>query len=184
MKEGQIPELLSTVFSDAFDEFLNGERSNIRSDVSERNLCGRLMLYLDRSKDRHGLKEYYADIEYNRKQRGELKTIVDEQMKVISITCDLILHSRGESIERDNLIAIEMKKAGRPKTERDSDHTRLRAMTKRSFNDIWSNDGTTHPEHVCGYEIGYFIELDIQRRVFAVDVFRKGKQIDTFEGQL
>jgi hypothetical protein len=45
-----------------------------------------------------GLYDYFVDAEYNRKQEGQLKTILNNQQRVINITCDLILHSRGRSI--------------------------------------------------------------------------------------
>lgn len=61
----------------------------------------------------HGLIGYFADAEYNRKQNGQIKTIIDENMEEVKVQCDLILHSRGKNVERDNLIAIEMKKSNR-----------------------------------------------------------------------
>lgn len=39
-----------------------------------------------------------------------VKTIYNDDLKVVSIVCDLIVHSRGEILEKDNLIALEMKK--------------------------------------------------------------------------
>jgi len=39
--------MLMAIFDEAFAEFLWRERDNIINDISERNLCGRLMLYLD-----------------------------------------------------------------------------------------------------------------------------------------
>ena len=56
------------IFQRAFDEFLKRERANILNDIAERNLCGRLMIYLERAKDAHGLANYLTDTEYNRKQ--------------------------------------------------------------------------------------------------------------------
>ncbi|MFZ3226816.1 MAG: hypothetical protein WA230_15065, partial [Xanthobacteraceae bacterium] len=61
------------------------------------------------------------DAEYNRQQNGQIKTIIDDHAHEISVTCDLILHSLGEIIRTDNLIAIEMKKSERPKVEKDED---------------------------------------------------------------
>ena len=75
-------------------------------------------------------------------------------MQVIQISADLILHSRGNNVAEDSLIAVEMKKSGRPTKEKHADRNRLRAMTKGSYDGIWSNDRTTHPEHVCGYRLG------------------------------
>ena len=85
-------------------------------------------------------------------------------MVVVPIQCDLIVHSRGKNIENDNLIAIEMKKSTRPKSEFIDDRKRLRALTKESYDDIWSNDGIALPELVCGYDIGIYLILDIGKR--------------------
>jgi hypothetical protein len=57
-------------------------------------------------------------------------------------------------------------------------------MTKASFDDIWSNDGTTRPEHVCEYLLGYFIELNIARRTYILQEFRNGKMTDEEHGNL
>ncbi|MEI7184930.1 hypothetical protein WCT96_16495 [Pectobacterium carotovorum] len=152
--------MLDDIFFKALETFFAKERSNISNGVSERNLCARLARYIESEAEEIGLNGYYADVEYNRKQNGEVKTIIDGDFKVIRISCDLILHSRGENIGRDNLIAIEMKKSERPEIEKINDINRLRAMTKKNHDDIWSFDGKTHPKHVCGYEKGHFIEID------------------------
>lgn len=55
---------------------------------------------------------YFVDIEYNR-NKGSIKTIKKTTLgpngQIIPINCDLILHSRGNRLEQDNLIALEMK---------------------------------------------------------------------------
>ena len=97
-------------------------------------------------------------------------------MEVVTINCDLILHSRGEKMGNDNLIAIEMKKSTRPEEEKLSDKLRLRALTKSSYDDIWSYDGKAHPEHVCGYQLGIYIEIDIDKRNYLVEGYIGGKK--------
>jgi hypothetical protein len=158
-------------------QFIERERENIMSDVSERNLCCRLAMVLEETAKKMNLNGYYADGEYNRKQKGEIKTIIDDQNNIIKITCDLILHSRGEIEKRDNLIAIEMKKSGREKNEGDKDRNRLRAMTKSSIEGVDSDDETPNPEHVCGYELGAFIEIDIEHCRINIELFVKGNFI-------
>lgn len=175
--------MLPDIFKDALDEFFASEAQNILSGVSERNLCARLAMQLERIANEKGLHGYYADTEYNRKQNGKVKTMMDDDMQVISITCDLILHSRGEIIEKDNLIAIEMKKSERPEEEKVSDRSRLRTLTKASFDDIWSYDGQTHPEHVCGYDLGYFVELNKNNSSYTVQEFKNGNLCRQFNGQ-
>ena len=44
------------------------------------------------------------------RNNGRVKTIYNNDLKVVTIICDLIVHSRGEIVEKDNLIALEMKK--------------------------------------------------------------------------
>lgn len=85
--------------------------------------------------------------------------------------------------QRDNLIAIEMKKADRIEAEKDKDRNRLRAMTKSTYDGVWSYDGVTRPEHVCGYELGIFIELDRTKRSFKIEQFRDGDFISSKSGK-
>lgn len=147
--------------------------AHLLSDVSERNTCGRLAIYLERQIHTDGLSGYYADPEYNRKQHGQVKTIIDEHQKVVQITPDLIVHTRGQQPPpHDNLIAVEVKKASRPQHEKDDDRTRLRAMTK-PVEDVWPVDGS-HPEHVCGYAVGICVEIDTAQRQLRLDFFKKG----------
>ena len=110
------PEL---IFNDALQSFLQREGHTILTSVSERNTCGRLALFVERQLEIDGVCGYYADTEYNRKQRGKVKTIINHELTVVSITADLIVHSRGElAPPHDNLIAVEAKKASRPAHEK------------------------------------------------------------------
>jgi hypothetical protein len=171
------------LFYRAFEKFLLIERDNILSGVSERNLCHRLGIYLEDERRAYGLEEYFVDAEYNRKQNGQLKTIIDQEYHVVKITCDLILHSRGLA-PHDNLIAIEMKKSGRPNPQMEKDRVRLMALTRQTHNDVWSIDGRAHPEHVCGYQFGAFIKLNIRRGVITVEEFEVGQVVVQREFEL
>jgi hypothetical protein len=168
-------DLIHRLVERALEEFFHHEADGLAGDVSERNSCGRLAMHMQREASEEGLVHYFADTEYNRKQGGQVKTILDDEMKVITITADLILHSRGQSIPEDNLIAVEMKKAGRPSKEKQADRDRLRAMTKASYDGVWSNDGSTHPEHVCGYRLGVYIELNSADRTARLEYFVGGR---------
>ncbi|MGL5411259.1 hypothetical protein [Cetobacterium sp.] len=66
--------------------------------------------------------------------KGEVKTIYNERTEVIKVNCGLIVHSRGERIMQDNLIAIEMKKIEQPFLEKEEDRIKLSCLTKDSFN--------------------------------------------------
>lgn len=151
---------LRDIFFDSVSQFLTSERENISSGVSERNLCARLAFILENKAKEIGLSEFFVDPEYNRMQNGKVKFTRNKDMEVVTITCDIILHSRGKYIgEKDNLIAIEMKKNTASDKEKNKDRTRLMALTTSPYGQIWSYDGTTHPEHVCGYNIGFYMEI-------------------------
>lgn len=142
--------------------------------MSERNLCGSLKDHLQRAIVHSKYNKYYVDVEYNR-NAGKLKTIINGELGPISICCDLIVHSRGEIIAQDNLIAIEMKRSTHPKEEKDKDKLRLKCLTKDSFNDVWSFDGKTLPDHVCRYILGVYYELNAGNREICVKYYAKGK---------
>lgn len=166
------------LFYRAFERFTAMEGANVRNGVSERNLCHRLGIHLEDERREWGLYDYFVDAEYNRKQHGQLKTILDDQQRVINVTCDLILHSRGRLVSRDNLIAIEMKKSRRPRTEKEKDRARLRALTRSSYDGAWINTGVAPPEHVCGYEFGAFIELHVEACRITVEDFSGGESAE------
>lgn len=165
---------LQGFFEESVSNFFVNEKDNILTGVSERNLCGRLAHHMECLKSKYELQDYFADTEYNRKQDGKIKTIINADLKIVSITCDIILHSRGTKVKADNLIAIEMKKADRPDYEKENDKNRLKALTKETYDDIWSYDGKTLPKHVCGYILGVFIEVDEIRRVCHIKYYYKG----------
>ena len=166
-----------TVFEDAFKIFLEKEGENILNDVAERNLCARLSFYIETILSKNGLDNYFSDPEYNRKQNGKVKTILDSEMHVIPIQCDIVVHTRGKEVQYDNLIAIEMKKAHRPRLEKTNDQNRLRALTKDSYDGVWSADGETHPEHVCGYALGVYIEINLNQKTSLLEYYQKGEKV-------
>ena|SRR3990167_5742499 len=177
------PDKVEQLLDRSLEVFFRTEAENIVLGTNERNLCGRLSIHLNNLLPGFGLDRYYADTEYNRKQNGRVKTILDHQHVIVTINCDLILHSRGELVTEDNLIAFELKKSTRPNQEKEDDRNRLRAMTKASYDDIWSADGIAHPEHVCGYFIGAFVELDIRSRTYLVEKYAHGNIINSSSGQ-
>ena len=169
--------------------FLTSNQALIRDDmdlldsqVSERSLCGALMLHLNRtmlqSEDFEG---YYTDVEYNR-NHGNIKTIKKtirgQEEQIVNVTCDLIMHSRGRHPGQDNLIAIGMKKANRPQAEKTADKERLKALTKDTFDDTWSYDGVTLPEHVCRYVIGIYYEIDFEYKTIRLEYYKQGERVE------
>lgn len=162
------------IVSPALDDFFAKERSSILEDVSERNLCARLAMHLENQLKAAGLVGYYADPEYNRKQDGQVKTILDGNSEIIQITCDLIVHSRGEIPAKDNLIALEMAKPNKSAADMRDDRNRLMALTKSSYDGVWSYDGKTLPEHVCGYVKGLYLIIDRHKKQAILESYAQG----------
>ncbi|GFI19451.1 hypothetical protein IMSAG249_01220 [Lachnospiraceae bacterium] len=123
--------------------------------------------------------KYNVDTEYNR-NNGKVKTIYNDDLKVVSIVCDLIVHSRGEIVEKDHLIALEMIKAYRKVEAKENDKARLVALTKDSYDEVWSFDGKTLPEHVCGYELGIYYEMNRKCSLIYIEYYIKGKMLKNY----
>jgi hypothetical protein len=163
------------IFETANTSFLKQETKSILSGVSERSLCGSLMRHLRNALDGTDYKQYHVDVEYNRNRGDKLKTIINEKAEPITICCDLIVHSRGENIVQDNLIAVEMKRNTHAKGEKDKDKLRLKCLTKDTFDNVWSFDGTALPEHVCRNVLGIYYELNTEQRQIDLKYYVKGK---------
>ncbi|NPV92125.1 MAG: hypothetical protein HPY50_15265 [Firmicutes bacterium] len=164
---------LINIFEKANRIFLDKEKNLILSGVSERTLCGSLMQYIQKEIKTTKYNRYYVDVEYNR-NNGKIKTIINKEKEVIPINCDIIVHSRGEIIEKDNLIAIEMKKSTARKKEKIKDKNRLIALSKEKYDDVWSYDGKSFPEHVCGYRLGIYYEIDDRKRQLLIEYYSQG----------
>ena len=172
---------LKSIFKRANKKLIEKDKDLFLLKVSERTICGALMLHLSEALENSDYSSYYADVEFNRNHGSKLKTLVKTvkgpEYKIIKITCDLIVHSRGENIEQDNLIAIEMKKSYRKMVEKESDCFRLQCLTKDCFDDnILSYDGKILPEHVCRYVIGIYYEINDKDRSILLKYFYKGKE--------
>ena len=173
---------LKEMFLASNQAFIRDDKDLLDSQVSERSLCGALMLHLNRlmlrSEDFEG---YYTDVEYNR-NRGNIKsikkTIRGQEEQIVNVTCDLIMHSRGRHPEQDNLIAIEMKKATGRFSEKQKDKERLQALTKDTFDNTWSYDGVTLPEHVCRYVIGIYYEINYKKSEIYLEYYRQGELVE------
>jgi hypothetical protein len=146
--------LLTNLINQTCNDFFTKEKENILSGIHEQNLTGRLAMYLTLNLVKINLNEYFVDTEYNRKQDGLLKTIVDDKMTVHRIIPDIIIHSRGKFIKNDNLLVIEMKKSSGKESDKEENKERLKLMTRTSYDGVWCYDGKTHPKHVCGYLLG------------------------------
>lgn len=170
-------EELTEIFEVANANFLYKNNDLLSTEVSERTLCGALMISMNgiikrNFKQLNRYRNYFVDIEYNRND-GRVKTIIGSNLKITTIVCDLILHSRGHNKWQDNLIAVEMKKSTRPLADKQSDHERLIALT-RLTDGVWSADGVSLPEHVCGYVLGVYYEIDFNQMTGLIEYYSKG----------
>lgn len=169
---------LEQIFEKANKEFLKKNPMLFETRVSERTLCGALMLELYEVIKDKKYSKYYVDVEYNRNVGGKLKTfqktIEGLLEEVITINCDLIVHSRGQIVKQDNLIAVEMKKSTAKKKDKESDRIRLACLTKGPQGDIWSYDGKAFPEHVCGYGLGIYYEVNFKRQMIIIEYYKDG----------
>lgn len=179
---------LKKLFLKANERFLKKDIGLFKSAVSERTLCGALKGHLDFIKEGTDFENYNADVEYNRNKNKRVKTCCpcdeDGIPKPVNITCDLIVHSRGENVRQDNLIAIEMKKSNRPKKEKEDDRRRIIALTKESYDDVWSFDGKTLPEHVCRYKLGIYYEINFSKKFILLEYYYRGNLEEVEEIQL
>lgn len=171
-------EELEEIFQRANENFLRKNPMLFELQVSERTLCGALMLELHEIIKDSRYSRYFVDVEYNRNVDGILKTfrktIKGASEEIITINCDLIVHSRGQNINQDNLIAIEMKKSNSSNHNKESDRIRLECLTKEPEDNIWSYGGKVFPEHVCGYGLGIYYEVNFRHRIIRVEYYRHG----------
>ena len=115
--------------------------SNIRFDVSERNICARLAHHMENIMREYDAKNgtsfftsYYADVEYNRMGNGDMKFYEDSQKRPRYMVSDLLIQSRGYE---GNLLAVELKKKGATKEAIDNDIKRLKSLvTPGSFSQL------------------------------------------------
>ncbi len=174
---------LVILFESANQSLFKKDLDLIKNDVSERTICGALMMHLKSALWGTPFRKYHIDVEYNRNKDGMIKTIIDEKNVITNITCDLIVHSRGAYIEQDNLIALEMKKANRIDAEKQKDKNRLMALT-REKNNVWCYDGKTFPDQVCRYILGIYYEISLEHHQVYLEYYRRGKLVNAQSVQL
>lgn len=105
--------------------------NNILFRVSERNICARLAYHLevrmrryDRQNQESRFAGYYADVEYDKMNGGNLKYYENAQHRPKRMISDLLIHSRG--VPR-NYLAVEMKRKENY-IKRREDRERLKSM--------------------------------------------------------
>lgn len=171
---------IKSLFEQANKSLLEKDSDLFENQVSERTLCGALMLHLhDIINDDASYDGYHVDVEYNRNKgsiRTACKTIFGPE-GVVRVNCDLILHSRGKYDSQDNLLAIEMKKSSRRNEEKGKDRERLIALTKDSFEGMQVANYSHLPEHVCRYVMGVYYEINYHHQSILMEYYQSGKLI-------
>ena len=148
---------LRMLFENANRKLIKQDADLFRRNSSEISICGALMQKLKSSLWGTPFSHYYIDIEYNR--NFNYPKLIYSNGKKRKITCDLIVHSRGQNINQDNLISVEMKKSDIDKEKKERDRDRLMVLTSPSFDGIWRFDGTELPPYVCRYILGVYYEI-------------------------
>ena len=134
---------------------------NICAGVSERNICARLALHIERLMRECSYSSmfvgYCVDVEYNRMGYGNLKYYENHKQELRYMVSDLLIHSRGRS---RNYLAVEMKRKGNNKNVKE-DIERLESLVK-SMPD--------NPESNCVYGtlVGAFISYSTEGAIIKI----------------
>lgn len=174
------------IFECSNHNFLISNQLLFDNRVSERTLCGALMIELHECIDKefYRYQNYYVDVEYNRAKNGTvkhcIKTIKGFDEKKSRINCDLIVHGRGNiQVPKENFIAVEMKKSTRSRNEKDSDRDRLKALT--SLDNVYPWKGNSDPSIVCGYVLGIYYEINYKKEMIKIEYYNQGELIKKYE---
>lgn len=152
-QQNEILQLLNS----AIGHFNTNEQYLIRHDLSERCICSKFAMYLEKTLVNSNFSDYIVDVEYNRGMNGN--PYAAKMIESRNIIVDLIVHKRGydEQLGFDNLFCIEMKK-GRGIERLKSDKKRLKILTDERYGFCYKagfmlaiiNSGRSG---VCGIEI-------------------------------
>jgi len=147
-------DALVKLFEEANENFINTDGHLFREDLSERTLCGALMLHIrDLMKKDMAFDGYHVDVEYNRNE-GDIKTLSNS-----NIFCDLIVHRCGE---QDNLIALEMKKATNSSKSKGSDLKRLEELTSE--------------QNGYKYVLGIYYKINHEKQCIMIKYYTSGAE--------
>ena len=167
MKE--IEDIVCGLLSKSIKELITTDKRLLDLDISERCICARLALHIDnnmreydKENDSRVFEGYYADVEFNRMYGACPKQVIYDGNKH-SVSCDLLIHSRGKKIP-DNYLCLEMKKE-KNKEKCEEDRKRIMAMT------ISNPKSTT--EYVENTLVGIYITLTPSS--FKLEFYKKGE---------
>ena len=163
-------ELIKLIL-DSLNSFVRDDTILLDRMVSERALCGALMLKIHTNLQRTTFAGYYVDVEFNKSMQLKGNEYIYDLKRLPNgkyISTDIIVHGRGMGSVPDNLIAIEMKKKFNSEkgyeTNRDADIQRLKYLTNLHF--------------LYQYFLGAFIEIDFTDRKIGLKLFKSGEELD------
>lgn len=170
MKMDITKELIKLIL-DSLNSFVRDDIILLDRMVSERALCGALMLKIHTNLQKTAFAGYYVDVEFNKSMKLKGKEYIYDLKRLPNgkyISTDIIVHGRWLGVEPDNLIAIEMKKkinSGKEyKTRRAADIQRLKDLT--------------NPNYMYRYLLGVFVEIDFTDRKIGLKLYKRGEELD------
>ena len=181
---------LVTLFESANNHFLKDDVKLFEDGVSERTLCGALMLHLHEAMwDNPMYNGFHADVEYNR-NRNTIKKILQKKEDnddeiIVNINCDILVHGRGQTQEQENLIAIEMKKDYAQEADKNRDRYRLEALTSdpNEWRDrgLFPYDGVEMEDIRYNYVLGVYYEVSYSDGMILIEYYQKGEKLREYE---
>ncbi|MDO5085414.1 MAG: hypothetical protein Q4D47_03125 [Erysipelotrichaceae bacterium] len=154
---------LKYIFEDANKAFLEKNKILFDVKISERTLCGALMIELyEEIKKYNYIKDVYSvDVEYNKKD-------VDEKIvNTKKVYCDLIVHKRNNNQEGSNLICLEMKKSKANKKAKEEDRKRIKCLTSQ--------------KKEYRYKLGIYYEIKFKEKTeissILIEYYKDGKKV-------
>jgi len=121
----KMDEIIYNILIPSLQRLYEVDYFNISNGVSERNICARLAHHMEIIMHRSNLyKDYFADVEYNRKNDGTNKHSEGYKKVSLPMVADLIVHKRDWY---PNLLAVEMKRWNNHK-KREQDRERLKTV--------------------------------------------------------
>ena len=110
---------------------------NICNGVSERNICARLAHHMENvMRENDNYNDYFADVEYNRKNDGTTKCYENKLKVSRRMISDLIVHKRNDE---PNLLAVEMKRWDNH-DKRKEDRERLKSVVSSPMQESRKDD--------------------------------------------
>lgn len=151
--------IIFDLLENALEEFYAKEQRNLELDIHEIAHGHRLALYFEKQIREYDevhqeklFENYYVDIEFNRTEGGAVKTVVYNG-ELHETRCDILLHSKGNVPDRENLLIIELKK----------EHS-----TNKEQEDIWEINRMVSPREegapdaaICNTLLGVYLKIGL-----------------------